>query len=283
MIEKYIIVDTLGKEYPVTKLCLLFNVNRFSYYKWVKRGKPKVHRVNQSDLEIITVEHNKTNHIYGVLRLKYQIQNVYGLVLNHKKIRRYKQIFNLKTKARVRKPWRNILKKANYSRAARNLLECNFKSDSPSKKLSTDVSYIPCKDGLLYLSAVKDLFNNQIVAYNISEKNDLALVMDTIKQLPKSNGVIHSDQGALYGTSRYINLLNELGYERSMSRKGACWENSPIENWFSQLKEECIRRFKKMNKLETIEQIKKYVQWFNHERIQKNLGYLTPVEYLNIN
>ena len=158
----------------------------------------------------------------------------------------------------------------------------NFVAEKPLEKLSTDVSYIHCTDGLLYLSAIKDLFNNEIISYSVSENNDVELLKETLLDLPDApheQCMINSDQGSLYYSGYYIEFLESKGYLRSMSKRGRCWQNSPIENWFSQIKEECIRINGKYNKSETRKKIKKYVQWYNTERIQKDLGYISPIEF----
>lgn len=235
--------------------------------------------------EIISVEHYNLNCTYGTLRLKHHIQQKYGLVLNHKLIRRYKKHLNLQTKVRKLKPiYIKLAKEKNLIKnKAPNLINNNFTSNKPFEKLSSDVSYINCNDGRLYLSAVKDLFNNEIISYSISTKNDINLIKSTLKSLPKassSNSIIHTDQGSLYYSGHYIETVEKLGYKRSMSNKGRCWENSPIENWFSQIKEECLRnRKEKLTKAETVQEIKKYVQWYNTERIQKDLEYHSPSKY----
>jgi len=235
---------------------------------------------------IILVEHHHLKGRYGTLRLKHHIQQKYGLVLNHKLIRRYKQSLNLKVKVRKRKPpflkqfiEKSPLKKAPY------LMEGNFKSTKPLEKLSTDVSYIPCTDGLLYLSAVKDLFNNEIIAYALSEKNDINLVIETFKSLPLASShhsIINSDQGPLYYSGLYIEMVEKMGYQRSMSGKGLCWQNCPIENWFSQLKQECLRIEGPLTKDKTKKIIKRYVKWYNTQRIQKNLAYTSPTKYKSV-
>lgn len=229
---------------------------------------------------IILEEHINTKEVYGVLRLKHHIQNKYGLVLNHKLIRRYKNELNLITKARRKRSlFIREQRKRTYELAVPNLLNNNFHSINRLTKLSTDVSYITCTDGRLYLSAVKDLFNNQIISYEISNRNDLRLILNTLNKLKPGCGIIHSDQGTVYLTKTYQNKMKSLGYKVSMSRRGACWENSPIENWFSQLKEEHLRNIGLKTKEQTKTEIKKYIDWYNNQRIQKALGYLPPVHY----
>lgn len=169
--------------------------------------------------------------------------------------------------------------KRNYHLAVPNQIKNNFTSKSKFDKISTDVSYINCTDGRLYLSAVKDLFNNEIISYYASNKNDMNLILESLKNVPSHNGIIHSDQGAVYLSSTYKEYMINKGYTVSMSKRGACWENCPIENWFSQLKEEHLRPIGLKTKLQTKKEIRKYVNWYNNQRIQKSLGYLAPTKY----
>ena len=235
---------------------------------------------NERIATIISEEHYKTKEVYGVLRLKYHIDNQYGIILNHKLIRRYKKSFNFITKARKKRAlYYRETKKRNYHLAVPNLLNNNFTSNRNFDKLSTDVSYINCTDGRLFLSAVKDLFNNQIISYNISNRNNTKLITESLRNVPNHKGIIHSDQGSVYLQTAYKKYMEKKGYRVSMSRKGACWENSPIENWFSQLKEEHLRNIGIKNREETKQEIKKYIEWYNTQRIQKSLGYKPPILY----
>lgn len=279
-IEKYIIIDKLKTEFPVQRICKILNIKRRSYYKWVAQGRTISNNLNYGHLKIISEEHLNNKQVYGTIRLKIHIEKKLGIVMNHKKIIRYKRILGLTTITRKKRPlYQRQKKKESQGYMAPNLLNCNFASPIALTKLSTDVSYINCTDGRLYLSAVKDLFNNKIIAHFVSDKNDTELTIKTLNQLEKGNGIMHSDQGALYYSGEYINKIGELGYARSMSNKGCCWENSPIENWFSQLKEEHLRPIGLKSKKETKKEIKKYIEWYNTQRIQKCLGYLTPEQY----
>ncbi len=263
-------------------MCKAFEIHRQAYYKWVKKGKPIANNFNEIDANVISEEHFRLEQKYGVERLTEEIKQHLGLVFNHKKVRRYLRILGLSCIARVRKPLKHKAeqKKKNHMNMAPNLLDNNFTTDTPLQKLSTDVSYIECTDGWLYLSVVKDLFNNQIISYSMSNRNDLDLIISSIKRIPPGSGIIHSDQGSQYYGNDYIELVNKLGYKRSMSRRGACWENSPIENWFSQLKQEHLYPLGKLKRKETRKEIKKYVQWYNTARIQKQLHWLSPIKYL---
>lgn len=230
---------------------------------------------------MILEEHENNKRIYGTIRLKFAIQRKHGLILNHKLIRRYKRILNIITIKRTKKGLsvsrakeKNLVNKAQY------IIECNFNSDRPNHKYSSDVSYIKCKDGTLYLSAIKDCFNTEIVSFSTSNYNDVNLIKDSYKDLkPNKNAIVNTDQGVVYFAYEYVELAKNMGFTRSMSRRGHCWENCPIENWFMQLKREWLCQFDKLTKKEAAKEIKKYVYWYNNERIQKKLGYLSPVEY----
>ena len=143
---------------------------------------------------MILEEHKNNKGIYGTLRLKFAIQNKLGLTLNHKLIRRYKNILNIITIKRTKKGLsvskskeKNLVNKAQY------IIECNFNSDIPNQKYSSDVSYIKCKDGTLYLSAIKDYFNAEIVSYSTSNCNDVNLIKDSYKNLkPNKDAIVLS-------------------------------------------------------------------------------------------
>ena len=274
-------MDTFKYEYPITYMCRALEVHRQSYYKWVKKGKPIANNYSKSDAQIISEEHFRVKQRFGVERLTQEIRRHLGVVFNHKKVRRYLRLLGLSCIARVRKPKQYITekRKRNHMNMAPNLLDNNFTTDTPRQKLSTDVSYIECTDGWLYLSAVKDLFNNQIISYSISNRNDVNLVIQSIKKLPMGLGIIHSDQGSQYFSNEYIDLIERKGYNRSMSRRGACWENAPIENWFSQLKQEELYPLDRITRKQAKKAIKKYVQWYNTERIQKCLNWLSPINF----
>lgn len=130
------------------------------------------------------------------------------------------------------------------------------------------------------MSAIKDYFNTEIVSFSMSNFNDVSLIRESYKDLkPDKDSIVNTDQGLVYFAYEYIELAKEKGFIRSMSHRGHCWENCPIENWFMQLKHEWLCQFNNLTRKEAKEAIKKYVHWYNNERIQKRLGYLLPVQY----
>ena len=196
-------------------------------------------------------------------------------------IRRYKNILRLETVKRTKKGISvSRAKEKKLTNNAQYLIECNFKAKTLGQKFSSDVSYIKCSDGTLYLSAIKDYFNKEIVSLSTSNNNDVELIKESYKELkPQEGAIVNTDQGAVYFAYEYVELAETMRFTRSMSHRGHCWENCPIENWFMQLKHEWLCQFNKLTRKQAAEEIKKYVHWYNNERIQKNLGYLSPVQY----
>lgn len=196
-------------------------------------------------------------------------------------IRRYKNILRLETVKRTKKGLSvSRAKEKNLTNKAQYLIECNFKAKTLGQKFSSDVSYIKCSDGTLYLSAIKDYFNKEIVSLSTSNNDDVELIKESYKELkPQEGAIVNTVQGAVYFAYEYVELAETMRFTRSMSHRGHCWENCPIENWFMQLKHEWLCQFNKLTRKQAAEEIKKYVHWYNNERIQKNLGYLSPVQY----
>ena len=268
-------------EYPIYRICNVLNIKRRSYYKWLSVGKPIANNFNLKDAKIISEEHLNNKSIYGTIRLSKYISNKENRPFNHKKVRRYKQILGLETIKRTKKGLAfSKAKEKNLTNKAQYLIECNFNSDKPNQKFSSDVSYIKCSDGTLYLSAIKDYFNAEIVSHSTSNSNNVEFIRESYKDLkPVKNAIINTDQGAVYFAYEYVQLSETIGFTRSMSHRGHCWENCPIENWFFQLKHEWLCQFSKLTRKQAAEEIKKYIHWYNNERIQKKLGYLSPVQY----
>ena len=168
---------------------------------------------------MISEEHENLKRIYGTIRLKKHIENNLKIILNHKLIRRYKNILGLETLKRTKKGLSvSRAKEKNLTNKAQYLIECNFKSEKPGQKFSSDVSYIKCSDGTLYLSAIKDYFNKEIVSLSTSNNNDVELIKESYKDLKiNENAIVNTDQGAVYFAYEYVELAETMGFTRSMS------------------------------------------------------------------
>ena len=217
---------------------------------------------------------------YGYRRVYQQLRNE-GYTINHKTVQRLMQEMNLKSK--VRKV-RYLSYRGEVGKTAPNILNRDFKAVRPNQKWATDVTEFKVADRKAYLSPIMDMFNGEIVAYTISDRPDLKMVMDmmsTAKRKVKStNGVIlHSDQGWHYQHMKYQQRLKRYGIIQSMSRKGNCLDNAVMENFFGIMKSELLY-LKQFSDMEVFKcELRKYINYYNNERIKLKLNGKSPVQY----
>ncbi|MDI6508807.1 IS3 family transposase, partial [Bacillus wiedmannii] len=235
--KKFEVIHEMKKTgYTVTILCDIAGVTRSGYYKWIKRHTTP--SIKQSeDIEIkkkILKCHKKLRGIYGYRRIQVWLKATYNLHLNHKRIQRLMSELGIKAVIRKKRPYYG--KKEAYV-ISENHLNREFQALKPNEKWVTDITYLIFNGQRLYLSAIKDLYNNEIVAYETSRRNDLKLVLDTLKKAKKKRNVkgilLHSDQGSQYTSRQYNQLLKKYQMKASMSRRGNCWDNACMENFFS--------------------------------------------------
>lgn len=275
---KYNVIYRHRSKYPISEMCRFFEVSRSGYYDFVKRiDIPSKDLILANAINKCQQETNKT---YGYRRVWLWLERK-GIHHNPKTVLRVMQKYNLLSVIR-RKKYRN------YSKCLHrydNLLNRNFKADKPNQKWVTDISYIHTKQGVLYLSIIRDLFDNSIVSYKTSTTQNNRLVLDTIRLAKRKEKVtmelqLHSDQGFQYTSNEYFKLTKSYGINPSMSRRGNPYDNALAENFFSILKTECIYRIK----LDTFNQAKQvideYIYFYNNQRIQLKTK-LTPLEQRN--
>ena len=262
-------------KFSISEMCRFFNVSRSGYYDYVKRMD-----VPSKDLplaEKIKECQNKCGKTYGYRRVHIWLEKQ-GIHHDPKTILRVMQKYGLLSDIR-RKKYRNY---GDYLHRYPNLLNRNFKADRPNQKWVTDISYIKTKQGTLYLSVIRDLFDNSIVAYKTGTEQNINLVLNTIRAARKKEKVteelqLHSDQGFQYTSQAYFNLTKSYGITPSMSRRGNPYDNAMAENFFSILKTECIYRAKLQTYEEARLLIGEYIHFYNHQRIQTKTR-LTPLE-----
>ena len=206
-----------------------------------------------------------------------------GLVVNHKRVQRLMCELGLKSKVRSK---RYKSYKGEIGRIAENKLNREFTVEQPNQKWVTDVTEFKVNNQKVYLSPIIDLFNREVISYEVRTSVTLPLVTDmlkaaTSKLLPHEKPLIHSDQGWQYQNKQYQNHLKQNGLLQSMSRKGNCLDNAVAENFFGILKTEMYhnKTFKDANEL--IENIKEYIDYYNNERIKLKLKGLSPIQYRN--
>ena len=272
--SKYAVIYRHRKAYPILVMCKFFSVSRSGYYSFVKR-------MNQPEkdaalAETIQQQQDKCFHTYGYRRMWQWLKNSKRIYHNPKTILRVMQKYGLLAEIRRRRKWQQMGQQVHKYQ---NLLNRNFHADGPNRKWVTDISYIQTKQGVLYLSMIRDLYDNSIVAYKTGTQQTVNLVLDTIhlamqreKKSVAAELQLHSDQGFQYTSQAYFQLTKQCGITPSMSRRGNPYDNAMAENFFSVLKTECIYRHKPATFSEANEMIDRYIHFYNHERIQLKTG-----------
>ena len=168
---------------------------------------------------------------------------------------------------------------------AKNLLDQNFQSTAPNQVWVTDITYISTKEGWLYLAAHKDLFNGEVVGYALDTRMTKTLVMKSLfravsKKNPPAGLIHHSDRGSQYCSHDYQSMLDQFKMKSSMSRKGNCYDNAPIESFWGTLKNELINQYQYETREAAVQDITEYIEvFYNRQRKQKRLGYLSPAVF----
>ena len=270
---KYHIIYRHRTEYPVSVMCAFFGVSRSGYYTFVHRlGRPEK---DAALAELIAQQRERSFGTYGYRRmwLWLKTQNIFH---NPKTVLRIMKKYDLLSEIRRRRQWRQM---GQQLHKYENLLNRDFHADMVNSKWVTDISYIHTREGVLYLSMIRDLYDNSIVAYKTGTRQTVNLVLDTIRLAMKKEKKrvaaelqLHSDQGFQYTSQAYFNLTQAYGITPSMSRRGNPYDNAMAENFFSMLKTECIYRHKPATFAQANEMIDRYIHFYNHERIQYKTG-----------
>ena len=262
-------------KYSISEMCRFFDVSRSGYYDYLKRMDMPANDLPLA--EKIKECQEICGKTYGYRRVHIWLERN-GIYRNPKTVLRVMQKYNLLSVVR-RKKYRNY---GTGIHKYPNLLDRDFKADRPNQKWVTDISYIHTKQGVLYLSVIRDLFDNSIVAYKTGTEQNINLVLSTIREAKKREKVtaelqLHSDQGFQYTSNQYFKLTQSYNITPSMSRKGNPYDNAMAENFFSILKTECIYRIKLESYDEARLIIDEYIHFYNNERIQLKTK-LTPLE-----
>lgn len=258
----------------VAALCGIASVSRGGYYRWLARS---------SEPERDYADYLQIKDVFdqGKGRFGWRSINMRLPGMNHKKIQRTMRKYDLTARVRRRNPYKAIMKKRLEHRVFPNKLQRAFDQSVPFTVFCTDITYISFQNSFAYLSVVKDIASGEVVAWNLSSGLEEALVLDTVKQLPDDvcEGVlIHSDQGFHYTNPQYIAAVETLGMVQSMSGKGSCIDNAPIESFFGHLKDELD--YHSCTSFEELRsRIDEYMQYYNHERKQWTRNKMSPVEY----
>jgi len=269
------VVDRYKNKYHVSAMCRFFKVSRSGYYAFCSKESPKE---DAALVQLIRQCHEETDKTYGYRRVCIWLDR-HGMHVNHKRVYRMMEKYGLFSEIRRRRKYMQL---QGQLHRYPNLLNRDFKASRPNEKWVTDISYVITPRGTLYLSMIRDIFDNSIIAYRTGTEQSIKLVLDTVRQAREKEAVaaelqLHSDQGFQYTSNAYFTLTQEYGITPSMSRRGNCYDNAMAENFFGIPKAECLRRHKPRTVQEAQLLIDNFIFFYNNERIQLK-SKLTPLE-----
>ena len=228
---KYAVIHRHHEEFPIVTMCRFFGVSRSGYYDFVHRiGRPEK---DAALAQCIAQQQEKCFQTYGYRRMWQWLEGNVGIHHNPKTILRIMKKYDLLAEIRRRRKWQQM---GQQLHKYQNLLNRNFRAEAPNHKWVTDISYIQTKQGVLYLSMIRDLYDNSIVAYKTATQQAANLVLDTIrlvvfreKKKISAELQLHSDQGFQYTSQAYFKLTQQYGITPSMSRRGNPYDNAMEE------------------------------------------------------
>ena len=273
---KYRLIEQCKGKYPIQVMCQFYGVSRSGYYRYQQHMD--IPAKDAPLASMIAECQSVRGKIHGYRYIQLWLEKTKGIYRNPKTVLRIMRKYGLLSEVR-RKRWQGC---GQSMHRYANILNRNFKAERTNEKWVTDISYIPTAQGFLYLSVIRDLFDNSIIAYKTSRQQTVHLVLDTVRAAVQKEKVagelyLHSDQGFQYTSQAYSNLTKEYAITPSMSRRGNPYDNAMAENFFSILKTECISR-QRIQSFEQAQQlIDDYIYFYNIERYQLKYR-LTPFQ-----
>jgi putative transposase len=275
----YRVIRECAVNYSIMKMCRFLKVSRSGYYKWSERGE-SIHQQQDRELaKMIRAIFEQSKQRYGSPRIYDELSDL-GIRCSRKRVARLMREMGFKARHK-RKFKETTNSKHNYP-IAPNLLDRQFQTDAPNQVWVADITYIRTLEGWLYLAAVMDLFSRKIVGWAMSERmtSDLAITalkMAIKRRKPHKGLMHHSDRGVQYASNPYRKVLKKNGIICSMSRKGNCWDNAPMESFFHSLKVEWLNDQTFLTRAAARQASFTFIEvWYNRQRLHSTLGYQSP-------
>ena len=277
-------IEEVRRGYPVRVLCRVLGVSRSGFHAWLVR-KPSARARSRERLKVAALAaHQRTHQTYGAARLQRELAaDGFSVSLGTaKSVRRELGMRCVQRKKRFRVVTTDS---AHALPVAENLLGQDFGVERPDEVWTADITYVATAEGWLYVAAIKDLFAGEIVGRSFGERMTTDLVVRAFKQAvaarrPAASLIHHSDRGSQYCSGEYQALLRSHEMKVSMSRKGNCYDNAPVESFFGTLKTELVHHRRYHTRDEAAREIADYIDLFyNRQRRQARLGYLSPAAY----
>ncbi|MFC1861595.1 IS3 family transposase [Chloroflexota bacterium] len=279
---RYASMKELRLNYPVLLLKRVLNVSAGGYYAWLDRPLSKWGR-DESRLEMeIRAADKRTRQVYGTEKLQHDLLE-HGIRVGICRIKRIRR--RLGIRCRQKRKFKATTDSRHTLPVADNILGQQFKVTAPNKVWVSDITYVPTNEGWLYVAAHKDLFTSDIVGYAMGERLTRNLVSQSlfkavVAKRPAKGLIHHSDRGSQYCSHEYRNILERFGLLASMSRKGNCYGNAPMESFWGTLKQELVHHRRYRTRQEAIRDITEYIEiFYNRQRLQPRLGFLSPAVF----
>ena len=272
----------LRLKYPMPLMKRVMSVSSSGYYAWLDRPLSKRAR-EEARLEVeIKAAHKRTRQTCGPERLQHDLAG-HGVQVGICRIRRIRKKLGIRCKQK--RKFKVTTDSKHTLPVADNSLGQQFKVSRPNAVWVSDITYIPTDEGWLYLAGHKDLFGGEIVGYAMGERLTKNLVSQSLfravaARRPAKGLIHHSDRGSQYCSYEYRNILDQFGLKASMSRKGNCFDNAPMESFWGTLKQELVHHSHYRTRKEAIQDITEYIEiFYNRQRRQARLGFLSPAAY----
>lgn len=279
---KYAWIRDQRQNYPLTSLCRLLDVSTSGYADWLASGGPSQWLSDAQLLALVRSTFAESDGAYGAPRI-YRELRAKKHPVSKERIRRLMSLAGLK--ARHKRRYKVTTDSKHNLPVAPNLLNRQFAVDKPDQVWTTDITYIPTQEGWLYLAVVMDLYTRAIIGWAMDKRMTRELTMSALRMAwfrrhPKSGVLHHSDRGSQYCSHEYQQLLRSYGMTASMSRKGNCWDNAPMESFFNSLKNERVFHRRYETRSEAKADIFDYIEvFYNRKRRHSSLNYESPATH----
>jgi transposase InsO family protein len=275
-------IEQHREAWPVAVMCNTLGVSPAGFYAWLQRPMSAQQQRRDSLLVEIRAVHAEVKQRYGSPRIYKELQakgveccvNTVAKLMHDNDIR-----------SKTARKFRNTTDSNHSLPVADNILDRQFNPSGPNEKWVGDITYIPTREGWLYLAVIEDLYSRKVVGWSLADHMESRLVVDALemavaRRLPGEGLLAHTDRGSQYASDHYQRLLEKHGIECSMSGVGQCWDNAPMESFFASLKKELIHHEDYQTRAEARASIIEYIEMFyNNRRLHSSLGYVSPAAY----
>ncbi len=269
------------QNYPLSVMARLLGVSVTGYFDWLHRKPSKRQREREQALKLVTAAHEATRESYSAVRLHQHLRNQ-GHSLSLHRVRSLREVNNIRCKRHKR--FKNTTNSDHQKPVYDNHLKQQFEVERPNTAWSCDITYVLTDEGWLYVAGVKDVYTKELVGYCLSSRMTADIVVQALtmaikRRKPMKGLIVHSDRGSQYCSHIYRDLITQHQFVGSMSAKGNCYDNAPIESFWATLKNELVYHQHYGTRMEAIKDIQYFIEiFYNRMRIQAKLNFRSPAQ-----